>query len=204
MGSATPVRRSASARAASDEAPVSTSASSATPPPEQLARSVAIWALLFYCATQLVLSAQTHLGSEPRLRVRPQHASAKKSVPWAPLFTVSAADHDAIKASVKGLGSVYSDFRESHSTLFLLRIQKAGSSFLMGMVGTLPFEDPVKVIHNMSAPVCRHFADCDPWTLQHDPGLMPGAPECEDRKVRRVHRTAPPRFRPARLEASRA
>ena len=188
MGSATPARRSASARrcAASDAATFSASAASAPPPPEQLARSVAVWALLFYCATQLVLSAQTHLGSEPRLRMRPQHASAKKTVPWAPLFTVSAADREMIKTNVKGLGSIYSDFKEGHSTLFLLRIQKAGSSYLMGMVGTLPFEGPVKVIHNMSSPVCRHFADCDPWTLQHDPGLLPSAPECEDRKVRCV------------------
>jgi len=178
-----------------------------------IVKGVSFLALLVYSATQLALAVTTHYSAEPRLRPRPAHASTKTVVPWAPVMAVSDRDRVMINENVKSLGSVYSDFREGHSTLFLLRIQKAGSSFLMGMCGTLPFEDPVKIAHNMSSPVCKHYADCEPWTLAHDFGLKDGSPECEDRKfllhyghpfgqpgLKRAFHVRPPRRRPGHFE----
>ena len=68
-----------------------------------------------------------------------------------------------------------------NSTIFVLRIQKAGSSQSERLFGMLTFEDSHRDELRRASPSCQVFADCSPWTVRNDMGLVQSSLECHDR-----------------------
>ena len=71
--------------------------------------------------------------------------------------------------------------RNANATIFVLRIQKAGSSSSERLFGMLPFGDADRKRLRRASPACVVFADCESSTRQVDVGLKLGSEECADR-----------------------
>ena len=71
--------------------------------------------------------------------------------------------------------------RNGNATVFILRIQKAGSSATARLFGMMPFPSAESKRLKRASPACAVLADCEERTRQVDIGLKLGSEECADR-----------------------
>ena len=127
------------------------------------------------------LASQTQANEiqslEARIKVlvaKPRASERKAASKWETYMDDKSAEHIA-----KNLATSLS--RSGNMTVFILRIQKAGSSSLEHLFGMSPFDDADRKRLRRASPACVLFADCAASTLEVDVGLKVGSQECADR-----------------------